>query len=91
MEENQNKINVGAIFTVIDENDQEQEMEVLGLLTVEDTKYAAVSFVADIQEDSEEDIDIFFLRVEEDEELSMIETDDEFEKVSAAFAKAEGK
>lgn len=91
MEEKQNKIDVGTIFTVIDENDQEQEMEVLGLLAVEDTKYAAVSFIADIQEDSEEDIDIFFFRVEDDTELSMIESDEEFEKVSAAFAKAEGK
>ncbi|QFG00362.1 DUF1292 domain-containing protein [Psychrobacillus glaciei] len=89
MEENTGKVEVGEIFTVLDENDQEQEMEVLGLLTVEDNEYAAVSFVDDIEGESEEDIDIFFFRVEDDEELSMIESDEEFEKVSAAFRIAE--
>lgn len=89
MEENTGKIEVGEIFMVLDENDQEQEMEVLGLLTVEDVEYAAVSFVEDIEGESEEDIDIFFFRVEDDEELSMIESDEEFDKVSAAFRIAE--
>ena len=89
MEENTGKIEVGEIFIVLDENDQEQEMEVLGLLTVDEAEYAAVSFVEDIQGESEEDIDIFFFRVEDDEELSMIESDEEFEKVSAAFKVAE--
>ena len=63
-------------------------MEVLGLLTVDEVEYAAVGFVEDIQEESEEDIDVFFFRLE-DEELSFIDTDEEFEKVSLAFSKAE--
>ncbi|MFJ5770926.1 DUF1292 domain-containing protein [Psychrobacillus sp. NPDC093180] len=88
MEQNQETIKVGQIFTVLDENDQEQEMEVLGLLTVESTEYAAVGFVEDIQSESDEDIDVFFFRVE-DEELSFIDTDEEFEKVSLAFSKLE--
>ncbi|MDI2586949.1 DUF1292 domain-containing protein [Psychrobacillus sp. NEAU-3TGS] len=88
MEQNQEKIKVGQIFTVLDENDQEQEMEVLGLLTVESTEYAAVGFIEDIQSESDEDIDVFFFRVE-DEELSFIDTDEEFEKVSLAFSKLE--
>ncbi|WP_260858098.1 DUF1292 domain-containing protein [Bacillus sp. FJAT-22090] len=73
---------------VLDEDDQEQEMEVLGLLTVEEVEYAAVGFVEDIQEESDEDIDVFFFRVA-DEELSFIDSDEEFEKVSAAFEEAE--
>lgn len=88
MEQNQETIKVGQIFTVLDENDQEQEMEVLGLLTVESTEYAAVGFIEDIQSESDEDIDVFFFRVE-DEELSFIDTDEEFEKVSLAFSKVE--
>ncbi|SES38539.1 DUF1292 domain-containing protein [Psychrobacillus sp. OK032] len=88
MEQNQEKIEVGQIFTVLDENDQEQEMEVLGLLTVEETDYAAVGFVEDIQSESDEDIDVFFFRVD-DEELSFIDTDEEFEKVSSAFSEVE--
>ena len=88
MEQNQEKIEVGQIFTVLDENDQEQEMEVLGLLTVENTDYAAVGFVEDIQSESDEDIDVFFFRVD-DEELSFIDTDEEFEKVSSAFSEVE--
>lgn len=88
MEENLEKIEVGAIITVLDESDLEQEMEVLGLLTVDGGEYAAVGFVEDIQGESEEDIDVFFFRVENDGELSFIESDEEFEKVSAAFNEA---
>ena len=88
MEENTLEIEVGQIFTVLDEEDQEQEMEVLGLLTVDEVQYAAAGFVEDIEGDSEEDIDVFFFRLE-DEELSFIDTDEEFEKVSLAFSQAE--
>jgi uncharacterized protein YrzB (UPF0473 family) len=82
------KIEVGDIFTLIDENDQEQEIEVLGTMSLEGTEYAAVGFVEEIQEESEEDIDVFFLRVEDDEQLTIIESDEEFDKVSAAFEEA---
>ena len=83
------KIEVGNIFKLIDENDEEQEIEVLGLLSIDEIEYAAVSFAEESQEESEEDIDVFFLRVEEDEELSIIESDEEFEKVSLAFQEAQ--
>ncbi|WP_017381034.1 DUF1292 domain-containing protein [Paenisporosarcina sp. TG-14] len=83
------KIEVGNIFTLIDDKDEEQEIEVLGLLSIDEIEYAAVSFAEESQEESEEDIDVFFLRVEEDEELSIIESDEEFEKVSLAFQEAQ--
>ena len=89
MEEELEKIEVGAIFMVLDENDEEQEMEVLGLLTVDEIQYAAVGFTDDIESESEEDMDLFFFRVEDDEELSFIDTDEEFDKVSAAFKELE--
>ncbi|MGG4489113.1 DUF1292 domain-containing protein [Metabacillus idriensis] len=79
------KIEVGEIFTISDENDQEQEVEVLGVLTVEGTEYVAVGFVEEIQQDTDEDIDIYFLRVDEEGDFTAIESDDEFDKVSAAF------
>ncbi|PLR95321.1 DUF1292 domain-containing protein [Bacillus sp. T33-2] len=79
------KIQVGEIFTISDETEQEQEVEVLGLLTIEDTDYVAVSFVEDIEQAGEDDIDVFFMKVDNDGDLSAIETDAEFEKVSAAF------
>jgi uncharacterized protein YrzB (UPF0473 family) len=79
------KIEVGEIFTISDENDQEQEVEVLGVLTIEGTDYVAVSFAEDLREETEEDIDIFFLKVDEDGDFSAIESDEEFDKVSAAF------
>jgi uncharacterized protein YrzB (UPF0473 family) len=79
------KIEVGEIFTISDENDQEQEVEVLASINIEGTDYVAVGFVEDIQEESEDDIDIFFLKVDQDGDLSAIENDDEFDKVSAAF------
>ncbi|MFC3885458.1 DUF1292 domain-containing protein [Bacillus songklensis] len=79
------RIEVGEIFTISDENDQEQEVEVLGTVNIEGTEYAAVGFVEDLQKETEEDIDIFFLKVDHEGDLSFIENDEEFEKVSNAF------
>ncbi|WP_404351791.1 DUF1292 domain-containing protein [Sutcliffiella horikoshii] len=79
------KIEVGDIFIVTDENDQEQELEVLGTMDVADSVYVAVGFADEIAKETTGDVDIFFLKVEEDGELSEIETDEEFNEVSAAF------
>ncbi|AZV44947.1 MULTISPECIES: DUF1292 domain-containing protein [Peribacillus] len=79
------KIEVGDIFTLFDENDEEQDIEVLGTLSVEGNEYVAVGFVEELEQQTEEDVDIFFLRVEEGEELSEIVSDEEFAKVSMAF------
>ena len=79
------KIEVGEVFTITDENDQENEVEVLAVITLEGTDYAAVGFLEDIQEDSEEEIDVFFLKVDAEGDFSAIESDEEFEKVSVAF------
>lgn len=77
---NMSDIEVGEVFTLSDENNEEQEVEVLGAMDVEGAEYIAVAFVEDIQTETEEDIDIFFLKVEEDSEFSYIENDEEFEK-----------
>lgn len=79
------KIEVGEVFTISDENSEEQEVEVIGTVTIEGADYVAVSFVEDLQEVTEEDIDIFFLKVDSDGDFSAIESDEEFEKVSSAF------
>jgi uncharacterized protein YrzB (UPF0473 family) len=79
------KIEAGEVFTITDENDVEQEVEVLGVVTLEDTDYVAVSFVEDLQEGEEGDIDVFFLKVDEDGDFSAIDSDEEFDKVSNAF------
>lgn len=79
-------IEVGEIFTIFDENEEEQEVEVLGALNLEGTEYVAVSFVADLQEETEEDIDIFFLKIDHDGDLASLDSDAEFDKVSAAFS-----
>ncbi|WP_047982691.1 DUF1292 domain-containing protein [Ornithinibacillus contaminans] len=78
-------IEVGEVFTISDENDDEQDVEVLASITLEGAEYIAVAFAEDVQEDTEEDIDIFFLKVDSDGDLAFIESDDEFDKVSAAF------
>jgi uncharacterized protein YrzB (UPF0473 family) len=78
-------IEVGEIFTISDENDQEQEVEVLAVINMEGTEYVAVGFAEDIREETEEDIDIFFLKVDQDGDFSAIESDGEFDRVSSAF------
>jgi uncharacterized protein YrzB (UPF0473 family) len=79
------KIEVGEIFTISDEKNEEQEVEVLGVMTIEGADYIAVGFAEDVKQETEEDIDIFFLKVDEDGDFSAIESDEEFDKVSAAF------
>ncbi len=79
------KVEVGEVFSISDHEGQDQEVEVLGVLEIEGTEYVAVGFVEDIQSDDEEDIDIFFLKVDAEGELAAIESDEEFEKVSTAF------
>ena len=74
-------IEAGDIFT----NDQEQEVEVLAVINIEGKDYVAVGFVEDIQEESEEDIDIFFLKVDQGGDFTAIESDGEFDRVSSAF------
>lgn len=80
-------IEIGEIFTITDDNDEELEVEVLATLNLEGIDYVAVGFVEDLQEETEEDIDIFFLKVDDDGDFSAIESDEEFEKVSEAFDK----
>lgn len=79
------KVEVGEIFTISDETEQENEVEVLASINIEGTDYVAVAFVEDIQEESEDDMDIFFLKVDQQGDLAAIESDEEFDKVSAAF------
>ncbi|KAF0817490.1 MULTISPECIES: DUF1292 domain-containing protein [unclassified Cytobacillus] len=79
------KIEVGEVFTISDENDQEMEVEVLASAEVDGNQYAAVSFVEDLEEDTEEDIDVFFLKLDEEGDFTPIDNDDEFNKVSAVF------
>lgn len=79
------RIETGEIFTILDENNQEQDIEVLGKMTIEGHDYIAVAFVEEVLIETEEEIDVFFLKIEDDGEWSSIEDDDEFEKVSAVF------
>ncbi|WP_394239528.1 DUF1292 domain-containing protein [Niallia oryzisoli] len=79
------KIEVGEIFTISDENDEDMEVEVLASMNIEGTDYVAVAFVEDVQQETDEDIDIFFLKVDQEGDLTAIDSDNEFDKVSAAF------
>lgn len=79
------KIEIGEVFSISDENEEEQEVEVLATMAIENTEYVAVSFAEDLKQPGEEDIDVFFLKVDDDGDFSAIESDDEFDKVSSAF------
>ena len=79
------KIEVGEIFSITDENNEEHEVEVLAAITIENTDYVAVGFVDDIRDETDEDIDVFFMKLDQDGDLAPIESDEEFEKVSSVF------
>ena len=57
-------------------------MEVLGTLDVEGTEYAVAGLVEEIQRETNDDMEIFFFRIDEEGELHEIESDDEFQKVA---------
>lgn len=80
----------GEVFTMVDEEGTEQEVEVLGALELENQHYIAVAYLEELEdkEKEKEDLDIFFLQVNENDELSVIENDEDFEKVSLAFEAA---
>lgn len=82
------KIEAGDIITFVDEHDQEREIEVFETLNIAGTDYAAAGFVEDIQENSKEKINVFFLKLEDDEQFTVIEDEAEFRTVSAAFEEA---
>ncbi|MGD6815986.1 DUF1292 domain-containing protein [Metabacillus sp. 84] len=79
------RVEVGDVFIIEDEDGKEQELEVLGTADIQGRQYAAVGFSEDIQQETAEEIELFFLRVEEDGELAEIESDEEFEEVTSAF------
>lgn len=78
------KIEVGEVFTIGDE-EQEEEVEVVAALTIDGQDYVAVAFADDLQEENEEDIEVFFLKVDEEGDFDVIESDEEFGKVAEAF------
>ena len=79
------KIEVGEILILEGENGQEEEMEVLGTLDVDGTEYAVAGLVEEIQRDTNEDMEIFFFRIDEEGELHEVESDAEFQKVAAVL------
>ncbi len=56
-------IEQGEVFTITD-NGREQEVEIIGVLSLEGTEYAAVSFVEDLEEQTGRDLDVFFLKTD---------------------------
>lgn len=79
------KIEVGEIFSITDENNEENEVEVLAAITIEGTDYVAVGFVDDIRDETDEEIDVFFMKLDQEGDLAPIESDEEFEKISSVF------
>lgn len=76
---------VGEVFTIDSDDGEEYEVEVLATVTLDNTQYVATAFVEDLEEDTEEEIDIYFFKVGKDGNFETIDDDDEFEKVSAKF------
>lgn len=76
---------VGEIFSISDEEGKEHDVEVLASVQLDGIQYVAVAFVEDLNEDIEEEIDIFFFKIGEEGDFETIDSDEEFEKVSKHF------
>ncbi|MFC5559830.1 DUF1292 domain-containing protein [Ureibacillus thermophilus] len=78
------KIEVGEVFTIGDE-EQQEEVEVIATMTVDGQDYVAVAYVEDLHEDNEDEIEVFFLKVDEDGDFDVIESDEEYDQVADVF------
>lgn len=79
------KVQVGERFTILDEEGLENELEVLATMELEGTTYVAVSFVEDLETEDLDEIDLFFLKLDDEGDFVPIEDDEEFAKISNAF------
>ena len=79
-------IEVGEVFTLSDENNEEQEVEVFGAMS-KALNILQLPLLKTFKQKPRKTLIFSFLKVEEDSEFSYIENDEEFEKVSAAFEK----
>ena len=59
------ELNVGEKFVISDEQEGDLEVEVVARANVEGTDYIAVCFVEDLDSETDEDIDVFFLKLDE--------------------------
>lgn len=78
------KIEVGEVFTIGDE-EQQEEVEVIATMTVDGQDYVAVAYVEDLHGDNEDEIEVFFLKVDEDGDFDVIESDEEYDQVADVF------
>lgn len=79
------EVQVGERFTILDEEGLENELEVLATMELEGTTYIAVSFVEDLETEDLDEIDLFFLKLDDEGDFVPIEDDEEFAKISNAF------
>jgi len=77
-------IEVGEVFTIGDE-EQQEEVEVIAAMTVDGQDYVAVAYVEDLHEDNEEEIEVFFLKIDKDGDFDVIESDEEYDRVAEVF------
>ncbi|PQD96324.1 DUF1292 domain-containing protein [Pradoshia eiseniae] len=79
------KIEIGEILLLEGEDGQDQEIEILGTLDVDGAEYAVAGLVEEIKRETDEDMEIFFFRVDDEGELHEIESDEEFQKVASVL------
>ncbi len=71
-----------VIYVMFDGEDEEVACDVLGIFDVEDKEYIAIT-----PQDSDDDVLLYGFSEDDEGEVDLIEieTDDEYEKVAAAF------
>ncbi len=77
------------IYTLVDEEGQEQAFELLDVLELEDERYfALIPYYENPEESLEDDGDLVILKseiVNDEEMMATIEDDEEYERVGAIF------
>lgn len=90
MDENEALDDLGPI-TLVDENNEEHQFELIDSVRYQDQTYAVMAPYSEIEDDSDEEINLVILRMVEDGEdisLETVEDEDLLDAVFAAFQDA---
>ena len=85
--ENEDAEDLGPI-TLVDENGEEQEFELIDTVAYQDETYAVMAPYGDIDDDSDNEVELVILRmVKQDEDITLetVADDDLLDAVYAAF------
>jgi hypothetical protein len=81
------ELEIGEVVTVEDSSGTELDVEVIDIFELNGTEYIVMADFLQMLEEDNSNIDIFFVKWDEDDELVSVDEDLEFRRVTKYFEK----